>query len=395
MKDKLSNKSYYNAAIAFVGLLAAILTIYAFFFQKNENRIQYEIITNSNVLDINTNISKLDIVYDSTSLKDKNQNLRVISIRIKNVGNTNILKTFYDNVSPLGVQINDGYIVENPEILETSNDYLKANLKAIKKNDSIINFANVILDKSEFYEIKLLVLHELNQTPSLTAIGKIAGINHIQIINSSEVEADIPFFTKSFSGNIFIQLTRGIAYFIIIVILIGASVGISEFISSKRKKRKKRKLIHLFEDSTGYKSKRIHDVIFDNFEDDGLRTLKRKFSVLTDEEELNISVKRWDEIQLLKEEKEKIVKGHVDIEGITLPNGFKASWKDEKNSFLIEQMSSEGFIVPNGDKLMINKELKKTLEDFIEHLKRHNYREESNHKTFIETDGELRTVIQE
>ena len=296
MKETLSKYSYYSTAIAFIGLLGAILTIYAFFFQNSENRIQYEIITNSNVLDINTNISKLDIVYDSTSLKDKNQNLRVISLRVKNVGNTNILKTFYDNASPLGVQINDGYIVENPEILETSNDYLKSNLKAIKLNDNTIKFTNVILDKNEFYEIKLLVLHELNQTPTLVSIGKVAGIKNIQIINSSEVEADVPFFTKSFSGNIFVQLARGVAYFIVIVLLIAASVGISEFISSKRKKRKKRKLIESFENSTGYKSKKIHDVIFDNFENDGLRMLKRKFSLLTDEEELNISIQRWDEI---------------------------------------------------------------------------------------------------
>lgn len=395
MKNELINKTYLNTSITFIGLAGAILTIYAFFFQGNQNKIQYEIITNSNVLDINTNISKLDIVYDSTSLKQKNQNLRVISLRVKNVGNENILKTYYDNLSPLGVTVNGGYIVENPEVLETSNEYLQNNLKAIKQSDNSVTFNDVILDINEFYEIKLLVLHELDSIPSLSTIGKIAGIKKIPIINSSEIEADVPFLKKVFSGNIFIQLTRGFTYFLIIVILIIANAFSSEYISGERKKRLKRKLIRSFEESTGYGSKRIHEVIFDNFKDNSLNLLKLKFSLLTDEKEINSSVKRWQEINVLKEEKEKIVKGFVDIEGITLANGYQATSRDERKINLISQMTSEGFLISDNDRMIVNNELKKTLKDFIEHLKRNKYKDNSRVTSYVKRNGEMVEAEQE
>jgi len=389
MKETVSKKSYLNAAIAFVGLIAAILTIYAFLFQGTQNKIQYEIISNSNVFDINTNISKLDIIYDSTSLKKNNQNLRIISLRIKNVGNTNILKTFYDQNSPLGVQITNGYIVENPEILNTSNDYLSKNVRTFKKDNNLVVFSEVILDMNEFYEIKMLVLHESDKTPKLSAVGKVAGIKYIPIINSSDIEVNVPFLSKAFSGNIFIHLARSLVYFIGVTILILASVGISELISSQKNKRRKRKLIRSFEESIGYTSQRIHEVIFDNFEDYGMRILEKKYSLLTDEDEINARMEQWKEVLQLKNEKEKVIKGRIDVTDLQLSDGSRVSNRDEGKIQLIEEMKSEGFLIQTNSHLSVNDELKLTLERFIEHLKKNKFSEPVDASEFYEIKDEL------
>lgn len=376
--QKYSSRIYITTTITFVGLLAAIITIYTFYFQKSTTKINYEVVTNSNVFDINTNISKLDILYDSTSLKQKNENLRVISLRVKNVGNVNILKTFYDNNAPLGLKIRNGYIVEIPELIATSNDYLNKNLEIIKDSSDCIFFSNVILEQEEFFEIKFLVLHSTDLTPIIEPIGKIAGIKEIQVINSSEVIQETSFWSKVFIGNVFVQLVKGLIYFIVVVILIIVSVLLSQWVMSKVSLKKKRKLIKTFKETTKYKHKKINDVIFENFEDEGLKHLKRMFGILADEKGINETFVRWQEILKVKEEKEAIVKDYVSISDITLPNGYKVSHKDERDFDYIEMLIDQGFIISNNNGLIVNKEIKKTLENFIEHLKDSNYKDNNN-----------------
>ena len=77
----LWNKPYVKKSVAILGVISAFVTISAFIIQitqQSKTVVQFEIVTNSNVLDINTNISKLDIIYDSTSLKHHNQNLQYL-----------------------------------------------------------------------------------------------------------------------------------------------------------------------------------------------------------------------------------------------------------------------------------------------------------------------------
>jgi hypothetical protein len=65
----LSAKQLWQTAGAVVGIISAILGIYTFFFQEKNVQINYEILTNANVLDINADVSKLDITYDGNNLK--------------------------------------------------------------------------------------------------------------------------------------------------------------------------------------------------------------------------------------------------------------------------------------------------------------------------------------
>ncbi len=374
--QKFTSRLFLTATITFIGLISAIITIYAFYFQNGKTSLNYEIVTNSNVYDINTNISKLDILYDSTSLKKKNENLRVISIKVKNNGNVDILKTFYDNRSPLGLTIRNGYIVELPEIVETSNEYLKKNLEIRKDSSNRIFFSDVILEQEEYFEIKFLVLHKTDQKPTIEPFGKVAGVKNINLINSSEVVPETTFWNKVFIGNIFVQLVKGLFYFIVVFILIIASVLLSEYVTKKAHIHKKRKLIKAFKESTKYKHKKINDVIFESFEEESLKHLKQMFGLLADEKGINEMYQRWQEILKIKEEKEAIVKDYVSIRDITLPNGYKASRKDEIENKYLNTLIDQGFIISsNNGILIVNKDLKKTLENFIEFIKESNFKE--------------------
>ena len=168
--DSIVSKTF----IALIGLVGAIVTIYAFLQEKSVD-IRYEIIANTNVLDFNADISKLAVIYDSTNLKETNENLRIITVKIVNNGNQHLLKEYYDEKEPLGLKTSAGKVIERPEIIQTSNDYLKRNLEIQESTSgNHISFSQVILESGEFYIVKFLVLHKKTEEPQIMAFGKIA-----------------------------------------------------------------------------------------------------------------------------------------------------------------------------------------------------------------------------
>lgn len=76
IKESLTLSKVNKTIIAIVGIIGSLVTIYAFFFHERKSSLQYELITDTNVLDIRADISKLEILYDKTNLKEKNENLR-------------------------------------------------------------------------------------------------------------------------------------------------------------------------------------------------------------------------------------------------------------------------------------------------------------------------------
>ncbi|MGB1247715.1 MAG: hypothetical protein ACPG4Z_02430, partial [Chitinophagales bacterium] len=60
---------------------------------------------------MNEDISKISVYYDSTDLKQTNENLRIITMRVINIGNDHIIKEYYDTNDPLRVIIKNGVII--------------------------------------------------------------------------------------------------------------------------------------------------------------------------------------------------------------------------------------------------------------------------------------------
>src|SRR5258708_55373 len=182
-QQSINWKKITTIGVSTIGVIGTILTIYSVFFQEKRALLEYEIMSNSNVLDINANVSKLDISYNGSSLKSNNQNLRIFYIRVKNDGNENILKDYYDDNDPIGIKIHDGSIIELPEVITASNGYLAKNLKIKINSSNEISFSSLIIEPNQYYTFKLLVLYGLKSNPSLQSMGKIAGQNQIQVLH--------------------------------------------------------------------------------------------------------------------------------------------------------------------------------------------------------------------
>jgi len=229
-------KKVATSVLATLGVLATIITIYTFFFQEKKVDLQYEIVANTNVLDINAEVGRLDITYNGVSLKNENEHLRIINLRVINRGSENILKEFFDDNDPVGFRISQGKLIEKPELIESSSQYLKEKMQVQIDSSGKLNFSKVILESGEYFVLKLLILHKSNTLPAIIPTGKVAGMKQILVTNSLEQKDEKPFLVKVFSGSLFVQTVRSVVYFICVAILILIVAFSSDAISNARGK---------------------------------------------------------------------------------------------------------------------------------------------------------------
>lgn len=345
--------------ITLVGLAAAVITIYAFIQDKKVN-IRYEIIANSNVLDFNADLSDLAVMYDSTNLKETKENLRIITLKIVNNGNKDILNGYYDENEPLGIRITAGKIIEKPEIIHSSNEYIRRNLKIQESSHTRdrITFSKVILEQNEFYIVKLLILHKKNQYPRISPLGKIAGQKTIEIVNASDVKVEQSFWTVTFGGNFWTHLLRLLSYFsggIIIILLI---VTISDQIDTRKEKKRKRQLVDDFKNLESYEYTRMDDAIFDRYRSEGARNLRDMKNLLSNENRLNELY--W---KTSAELKSKEFKRFREISDPALKMFYQQeSWD------LVNKMISDGILFKEHESLKTNHAMKESLGKFLAFL---------------------------
>lgn len=352
--EKVSNNSVVKIFITILGLLAAAITIYAFFAEKKV-LLQYEIIADTNVLDINAEVGKLEILFDSTSLNKTNENLRIITLRVINKGGQNILNNFYDDNAPIGLEIENGKIIESPELISSSNNYISNNLKINFEEPKKFTFSKIILESEESFTLKLLVLHSQNEEPELRAIGKIAGQQNINVISTTSSQSEVkPFIRKTFEGNFWVQIVRLITYFLTIVVIIIIIAVISDKISGHKKRKSRLKILKEFKNKDDYNYSRMDDAIFDRFLENGNRSFLQFIRLSDDEKLLN---KRYRTI-LDSLKNEEMIRLTPDERLIYRMD------REQKDLSKINEMIEDGILIKDGNKLIINQPMRETLLEF-------------------------------
>lgn len=342
--------------LALFGLIGTIITIYAFFQEQNVD-VRYEIIANTNVLDFNADISKLEVTYDSTNLKQTKENLRIFTIRIVNNGSKSVIKEFYDENDLLGLKTNLGKIIEKPEIIKTSNDYLNRNLKIVNYQNSIVTFSQVILEPDEYFIVKLLILHKKDALPQISSIGKIAGQREIKVVNSVDVKEETSFIKSTFQGAIWMQLLRLLSYFLVGVIIIIAIVFTSQKIDDAKENKRKVKIVEGFKQTKNYSYTRMDDALFDRYLRYGYYSISDIKTVIKDDNELNEIYTKLS-TQLKSKEFRRFRK--IDENGLH-------HYYDYDSWTTINEMIKDGIVIKDNDKLSINQAMKDTLNKFVDY----------------------------
>lgn len=373
--DKILNNKVLSLILIILAVSGTLVTIYSAFFSEKKASLKFIELSSTNVLDINADISNLDILFDGISLKDNNENIRIINLKMINTGNSTITNDFYDDNDPVGVKLKNGVLIDKPILITASNKYLDKKLNNIPFDTLSIEFPKIILEKDEFFILRLMVLYKNDIVPEYISFGKVAGQNEIPILETLE-ENKLPFLLDVFHGGVIIQLVRLFSYFVI-----GLGITILfityYFKLDDRKKRKKRKeIVNKFKCETDFLFTQIHNSIFNRFIEDGDYFLQPMYVMTEDENKLNDLFK----VLLSKTEKKskssfKIVLKKLDKKPVFPQNDNKdklsdiyQSSQEEYWSLLREMISDDVVYIDENETLKINNSMRTVLKLFMDYL---------------------------
>jgi hypothetical protein len=347
--SKFTFKNIITAVGFIIGFIGSALGIYGYFYPTKVADLQYQITSNTNVLDVKAQVSNLDIMFRGESLKKTNSNLKIITIKVVNIGTESIIIDYYDDNELLGIRLDTGRIIEVPAILYTSNQYLRNNLKVNQDTPNTIYFSKVILDPGDYFVVKLVVIHDTNYQPKPIVLGKLANIKEIKIVETTSNLDKRSVYEKLFSGSIVVQLLRFITYTIIGIVLVVVIIIFGEKVYSFKERRKRVALVNAYKQNSRIFNG-LDEIIFETYIKNGEWWIWRYDSLLSDKEELS---KLFFEYK-----KDNDLKNHSSKRQYLPP-----IYRD-----VFETIINMGILTMEGEHIKTNQHMESTLKDFSNFL---------------------------
>ncbi|OLP44664.1 hypothetical protein [Rhizobium oryziradicis] len=273
---------------SFFGFLLAIIfgctSLYTEFFKDQSPRLGLEVLSNEPVLDVREKLADLEVFYQSQDIAKSGKTISVLIVRVANRGSADILNNYYDSKVPLGIRVGVGTIVK-ADVSDASIDYLRKVAVAIK-NETSVTLAPVILEKNEWYVVKIIVLHSIENTPLVSSEGKIAGQREISVSFPNEEISKNSLLYNVFSGSVLTQIIRVLFYFLAGVFLLFFILILpSEIINSYQKSRRKKQVAR-FKEKSKYPISQFDEFIFSAYVRRGLKEVKMLISMAQSEDYL-------------------------------------------------------------------------------------------------------------
>jgi hypothetical protein len=353
-----------SSFVAFATIAGLLIGVYENYLRDQNPEVFIDVLSNANVIDVKAELGKLEIFYDGVAISQRQETLRVITLRVINDSSKNVLKVYFDNQVPLGVRLSSGRIIEW-EILRTSNEYLNTVLSSnIAATESALMFPSVILDAHDYFVVKILVLHPQAAVPEVLPVGKISSVPEIRVREPYK-EKKLSFWTKVFSGALSVQFTRMIAYSIVALAslaLVVAFLLLFEGFFSKMGINRRRKDVEAYKKQYPREFTQAEEFIFSFYaEADAIELLR---NLMNDKDELRKSHSNYRDA--LSQGKK------YDYLG-TQPNKLDLhELKHAPGPFrngVIHVSLVAGLIEDNGNTFVPDTQALKTLNDFVAFLK--------------------------
>ena len=200
----------YFLSASFIGIIIGLVGLY-YELRERQTHLTVDVTAETNVLDIVHPIPDLTILFQGHDIEKQRANLKVLSIRLVNDGQTNIHEDDFDSRMPFGLRI-EGVVVVRAQVTGASSSYLGENLRPQLSGQNQIAFDKIIFDKGSSVTVEALVIHNKEQQPRVTALGKIAGLERIAITNSFQGHDQQSFWGEVFQGPPAVQIVRLISY---------------------------------------------------------------------------------------------------------------------------------------------------------------------------------------
>jgi hypothetical protein len=291
----------------FVGAVLAILfgipAIQAWWFPSRP-MVVCEIGNEANVLDIHQSLKDLSITFKGENIQEKNLNLKIVSVRIDNRGDLDILQNHYDERLPFALSVQDGKIIE-ARLAQASSEYLNSNVNPVLQTNNTVSLQKVILERGKFYVVEMLILHPKENSPKIHLLGKIAGIERLDVVRPPLQSKSGGFLNTTFGGNWITQITRVVCYFVLGIALLVALIFIAsrpEHIRTKARNRREKQTRDWVNEKARGDSSPYLDVILAAYNERGIGGVRRLKNLLENKDELLVT------LLLLEADKEHWVK---------------------------------------------------------------------------------------
>lgn len=355
------NNTFLKVIFTLLSVFAAILSVIAFF-SEEKIEIKYSVLSETNVLDLNANVNKLEVVYDSINLNKNNLNLKIYSIKIENLGNKSLSSNFYEVSDSIGVKLRGGKIIDKPEIIQTSSNYLNEKLKVVLSGNSELKFSPVILDSKEFFIIKFLVLHEDSSELEIISTGKIASQRDIPVITELDKAEHKTFIGRIFEGSILIQIIRFLIPLILVsglLLLIGMRNGTKHTTLHKNWRENN---IKEFQNSDYFNGEFDYSDIFEKYKRNGTYPFLMLAAFIEEEGLLNSLFRNF-----IKEIEDPLPKINMNI-----ATPLQKVFISDVNWWLIGQLILDGSIIQSEGKWQFDEDYKRKISGFINFLNDNN-----------------------
>lgn len=346
-------------AWSFFGVILAVIFgligIYPYIHKEKVN-VSFEIINETRVLDVKKSLKDLKVFFQGEDIDKKNLTLKVVTIKLQNTGDIDILQNYYDETNLWGIKVNNCKIIET-SLVETNNEYILENLNPKVKGENILSFEKIIFEKEKYFIIELLLLSEKEKEVKIMPLGKIAGIDKITPVETWKSKDNSRFYVEAFKGDILIQTTRFIGYFIALIIIMVVFAFIFDKVDqsiNKRKKKKRKKFIEKYF-GTIKKEEDIKQFVYNKFYENGLDIIFEYNKLIENEDLIKSDIKVSKLLSEIRKEKSD--------EYIPFDIHFMASRKKH----LMDELLSKNIISKdNNEKIVINNEFVQVVKKIIE-----------------------------
>lgn len=166
--------------------------------QEGTPSLKFEITSEANVFDLHESLENLDIIFQGENIRKANQNLRIVTLTVRNDGRATILQNHFDTTEPWGFTVKDAQLVDAPRVVDSNSAYLRNKLQPSVPANNVVEFQKVIIEPGKFISLELLLLHGTSVTPALVPIGKIAGIDELTVTRRPPEHAALTFWGTGF-----------------------------------------------------------------------------------------------------------------------------------------------------------------------------------------------------
>lgn len=198
-----------------IGILIALIFgsfgVYQYFHVKNPG-VVYRITSEAQVFDVHEPVRDLRVMFRDQDIQDRGLSLRILTIVVQNDGEDHLQQDLYAEEEPFGFRLSAGEIAE-VRLTDAGSTYARRHARPRITGPQTVEFEKLILDRGDFFVVEAVILHPLQDLPTVIPMGKVVGVEEFRVERVAVAREDPPFWEQVLRGGPLVHGARLALYF--------------------------------------------------------------------------------------------------------------------------------------------------------------------------------------